>query len=214
MRQEITNINFSLSTFCNMKCPDCCCNITHMANRDKRFFDWEYMVKSAKYFQGMDRIHITGGEPTIHPKFIMFVPLLKELFQCERLTLETNGWGFDRFPHVFPFFDEIYISHYTEDTFAGSPDNTKQIEFLKQYFELLEPNTKLIVGEVVHTPRDTRGKSGKCSRGDSETVAYSNGKIYGCCVAPGLDSDTGILISENWRNELPEPPCHQCFFAI
>jgi hypothetical protein len=210
MRQEITNINLSLTTFCNMKCPDCCCNITYMRNKDKRFFDGDYLINAARFFYGMDRIHITGGEPTIHPKFQEYAPLLKDLFGCRRLTLETNGWGFMRFPDVFKCFDEIYVSHYTKETFASSPDNTEAISFIKNY---LPDTTKLIVGEVVHTPRDRRGE-GKCDRGYSETVAYSNGKIYGCCVAPGLDVDTGIKITENWRNELPEPPCNKCFFAI
>lgn len=210
MRQPITSVNLTLSTFCNMKCPDCCCNITNMRNQDKRFFDWDYLVNAAKYFYSIERVHITGGEPTIHPKFQEFIPKLRVLFGCGLLTLETNGWGFNRFPEVFRHFDVIYVSHYTEDTFVNSPDNTAEINFIKS---LLPESTKLIIGEVVHTPREKRG-TGKCSRGHSETVAYSNGKLYGCCVAPGLNIDTGISITNSWRENLPEPPCHECFFAI
>lgn len=207
MRQPITNINLSLTTRCNMACPDCCCNITYMKNSDKKFFGWDYLVNAAQYFFGMDRIHITGGEPTIHPKFQEFALKLKELFNCSRLTLETNGWGFKRFPEVFKSFDEIYVSHYTNSTFENSPDNSEDIDFIKPYAK------KLIIGEVVHTPREKRGTE-KCSRGYSETVAYCNGKVYGCCVSPGLDTDTGVLVTDNWRNEIPEPPCNECFFAL
>jgi len=183
-----------------------------MNNRDKKFFDWEYIKHAAEHFYGMDRIHITGGEPTMHPDFANIVPYLKQVFGCNRLTLETNGFGFKKFPKVFNFFDEIYCSHYTAGSFVGSPDNTEEIEFIRDYVYL----TKIIVGEIKHESRENRGTK-MCSRGWSETLGYCNGKVYPCCVASGLPArDTGIPLTKNWRQEILEVvhPCDICFFAI
>ncbi len=213
MRQRITNINFTLTTFCSMQCPDCCCNITAMKNAEKRFFNWEYLENAARYFYGMERIHLTGGEPTLHPKFIEWAPLFKELFGCEKLTIETNGFAFKRAPWAFMHFDEIYCSHYTAGSFEGSPDNTEEIEYLRTY--LGENSARMIVGEIKHLSRDIRGKN-MCSRGWSETVGYSNGKVYPCCVASGIPArDVGIPLTVNWRKEILDVahPCDICFFA-
>lgn len=199
-----------------MKCPDCCCNITAMANRDKKFFDWEYLENAAKYFYGLDRIHLTGGEPTLHPRFRDFVPKLKDLFGCNRLTIETNGFGFKKYSHLFGWFDEIYCSHYTADTFPGCPDNTEEIVYLKDALQILQnKNTKIIVGEIQHSSRENRGTK-ICARGTSETLGYSNGKLYPCCVASGLPArDVGIPLTENWREDILKVvhPCDICFFA-
>ena len=52
---------------------------------------WDYIIESARYLKGIKMIKLTGGEPTMHPQFQEFVPKLKELFQCEILSIETNG---------------------------------------------------------------------------------------------------------------------------
>lgn len=212
MQRDISSINFTVTTFCSMKCPDCCCNITMMKNKDKKFFYWDYFVNSAKYFYGIDRIHLTGGEPTLHPNFIEYVPKLKELFGCNRLTVETNGFGFKRFPETFSFFDEIYCSHYTSTSFEGSPDNTEEIQFIKNLY----PDKTIFVGEITHLSRELRGTK-MCSRGWSETVGYSNGKLYPCCVASGLpERDVGIELTESWKEDILKVihPCDICFFAV
>lgn len=184
-----------------------------MDNKIKKFFDWGYLENAAKYFYGLNRIHITGGEPTMHPKFADFVPKLKELFGCTRLTIETNGFGFKKYRSLFTYFDEIYCSHYTAETFPDCPDNTEEIEFIKWYLQ--ETKVKIIVGKVQHESREKRGTK-ICARGTSEALGYSNGKLYPCCVASGLpERDTGIPVTENWREDILKVihPCDICFFA-
>lgn len=186
-----------------------------MNNRDKKFFDWEYLENAAHYFYGLDRIHLTGGEPTIHPKFEEFVPKLKKLFGCNRLTIETNGFLFKRNPGIFAYFDELYCTHYRADSFPGSPDNSEDIAYIKEYWKSV-PMIKIWDIDIKHVSRAERGTK-ICPRGTSETLGYANGKLYPCCVASGLpERDTGIPLTENWRTEILDVvhPCDICFFAL
>jgi MoaA/NifB/PqqE/SkfB family radical SAM enzyme len=184
-----------------------------MEKKDKKFFDWEYFVNASKYFYGMNRIHLSGGEPSMHPDFSDIAAKFKELFNCRLLTIETNGTLLRSKSESFKYFDKIYISHYTKDTFNGCPDNTDNINYIKEY--LKDSQTEVIVGEVEHISREIRGTK-ICPRGTSELVEYNNGKIYPCCVGSGLDEDVCIRPTENWIEEikLVMPPCHICFFAL
>ena len=207
----IDTISYSFTTHCNMKCPDCCAGITAMLKSNKRFFDWDYLENSARYFYGIRRINLTGGEPSIHPKFEEFVPKMKQLFNCEVLSVWTNGTMFQKKPEVWAYFDEIHVTNYTAETFDGSPDNTKEIEFIRSLY----PDKKIYsTGVVKHIPSDTRGTK-MCFRGYSETVEFVDGYIYPCCAASGLKTKTRIPLCDNWKEEILKihPPCHECLFA-
>ncbi len=132
-QRVIDTISYSLTTHCNMRCPDCCAGITAMDKKDKKFHSWDYVVNSAKYFKGIRRINLTGGEPSIHPDFENWAPKLKELFGCDVLSVWTNGTMFYKKTEAFKYFDEIHITNYTAETFEGSPDNTGAIEFIMDY---------------------------------------------------------------------------------
>ena len=75
---------------------------------------------------------------------------------------------------------------------------------------------QLYVGEVEHLSRLRRvGGDPMCHRGRSETVAYSGGEIYPCCVGPGLDRKVSFVPDKDWREQLSSvhPPCDGCFFS-
>jgi pyruvate-formate lyase-activating enzyme len=104
-----------------------------------------------QFFRGIERIHLTGGEPSLHPKFKEWAPKFRELFQCRDLTVESNGFGFQRFPEVFAHFDVVYASLYSEATFVpggsnywrSSLDNSQKIADLKTWrIQLLEVVTR------------------------------------------------------------------------
>lgn len=222
MRQPITSIAISLSTFCDMKCPNCCCAMQILSNKQKHFFDLCYLLQAARLFYGIDRIHITGGEPTLHPDFLDIVPRLKHLFGCNKLTIETNGFGFERFKNqlsVFLNFDTIYFSHYRKDFYEGFEDNEHLIagflDWIDEYVVTGVP--EVVVGEIDHVDRSLRPGKNICHRGTSEAVAYVDGKIYPCCIGSGLD--TKVCLENpgpDWRERILEinPPCEECFFAL
>lgn len=179
----------------------------------KEFHPWEYFVNAAKYLHGLDRLHVTGGEPTLHPKFTEFAPGLRDLFGCKQLTMETNGYGFKRFPETFKLFDEVYASVYTPETYPGCPDNREQIAYIEKY--LAGSATKFMTGLINFIPRSRRGTK-MCHRGRSNDVTYARGLLFPCCVSSGiLEVDHGIPLTENWREEIVKVdiPCEHCWFA-
>jgi organic radical activating enzyme len=216
MRQDITNINFHLTTFCNMSCPDCCCNIPYIAKSEKRFFSIEYIQQAAKLFHGINRIHLTGGEPTAHPEFDTISQHAREWFGCEVLSLETNAVLAPKKMESLEHFDLIQISHYTAKSFIRGDyayDNTEQVNRVVSHFAGRTP--KIVVGEITHVDRSLRPGTTMCDMGHSETAAYCDGILYPCCVSPGIFPKIGIPLTENWRAEIKSvlPPCHNCFFA-
>lgn len=210
--RNITTISFALTTHCNMACPDCVAGITRMDKADKKFYDWDYILMSAKYLYGIDRINLTGGEPSIHPKFSEWVPKLKELFGCKVLSVWTNGTMFRKKPDVWQYFDEIHCSNYTKDSYVGSPDNTADIAWIKE--RLKGSKTKVFSTEVEHLPFGSNGTK-PCFRAYSETVEYVDGRLYGCCASSGLPTKVNIPLTDKWREEILTvyPPCHECLFA-
>lgn len=209
-KRLIDSISYALTTHCNMRCPNCCAGITDMPKSMKSFYSWEYIENSAKYFKGIRRINLTGGEPSVHPNFQEFIPRLKDLFNCEVLSIWTNGTMFKKKPDAWEYFDEIHISNYTPDTFDGCPDNTKDIEWIKNKY----PDKKIYSTEVEHIPKERRGTK-PCFRAYSETVEFVDGKIYPCCASSALSEQKYIELCDNWMEEILKvlPPCHVCLFA-
>ncbi|KKM89238.1 hypothetical protein LCGC14_1250640, partial [marine sediment metagenome] len=127
--REITQVSMSITTHCNMSCPECAYGTPRVD--DKQHFSWEYFEEAAKHLRGIKSLGITGGEPTCHPEFSKFVPRFRELFDCVELYLETNGCLVEKHSDVLEFFDRVGITHYGESVYPGCPDNTAQMEFLR-----------------------------------------------------------------------------------
>lgn len=171
------------------------------------------MVNAAKYFYGVETIDITGGEPSIHPELPEWSPKLKALFGCDKLTMDTNGTMFKKRPEMFAHYDKVYVTHYTEETYEGCKDNIENINYLREYYAD-RPDLLHVSGEMKHVDRSRRG-TGTCFRGSSGTVHYCDGRLYPCCVAPGLDTKVSIELTGNWKEEIlnTAPPCYDCFLA-
>lgn len=192
-----------------MSCPDCCAGITAMKKKDRVFYDWDYILNSAKYFKGIKRINLTGGEPSVHPEFENWIPKFKDLFECEILSVWTNATMFRKKPGVWAYFDEIHISNYTKESFDGSPDNTKEIEFIKNLY----PNKYISAARIIHEPLTKRGNK-MCFRGYSDTVEFIDGYVYPCSSSSGLPTKVRRKLDENWLEVINlHPPCYECLFA-
>ena len=157
----------------------------NIPNKEGKHFDWDYIVESAKYLKGIRRINLSGGGPT-----------------------------FQKFPEIFKYFDVIQVSHYTENSYKDSWNNTEDVNFIIDY--LKGTPTQVLVGEIVHVNRSRRSMGLVCERGTSETVSYENGLIYPCCAGPGVDGGKGIPLSDNWLEEIRyvRLPCKNCWFSL
>lgn len=209
---EIISVNYSLTTHCNFACPNCCAGITAMPLKNRKFYDWSYVENSAKYFYGIKNVNLTGGEPTIHPKFSEWVPKLKELFGCQTLSVWTNATMFKKKADTFKYFDIIHISHY-DGTIEGTRDNTSNIEWIKDYLK----GEKVEIRATLVRHQAPTGKTGICHRAtiNGGGVEFVDGKVYPCCASSALPTQNFVILNENWREEVMKiyPPCHECLFA-
>lgn len=194
-----------LTTHCDRRCPNCCCGIG--INRILQHHPWSYFEHVAPYLQGIERVNLTGGEPTAHPAFAEFVPKFKALFGCQRLTLSTDGFRVKRHADVIrACFDEVHFSDY-----HTKPAALVQLEASGVRLSVYPAGAN--AGNF--TPRSRRGNGNPCARGFSETVAYADGRFWPCCVSPGLDGTEGLLPCVDWREKVQQLDmgCRECFFS-
>lgn len=207
---KIQNLNLAVTTFCSMACPDCHIDIPR--RKDKQHYPLEYFERAAKFLRGAFRVIVlTGGEPSLHPKFGELAVKIRELFQPERLHVETNGFLFDRNPEAFRTFDEVTCTIYQPDSFDGCPDNGHKIAAYKAHFG---EKSNLVTGKTVFVPRSLRPGKNPCAR--LGILAYYDGLLFPCCAGPGLPTKVGIPLTDNWRSEIENTlaPCDGCFFAL
>ncbi len=205
MRPEIQSVNLDMTTHCDRRCPECCCGIG--INRVLQHHPWSYFERAAKALYGIPRVHLCGGEPTVHPNFAAFVPRFKDLFGCQRLTMVTDGWGVGRYRDVIAtYIDEVTFSDYVSNRPA------KQI--------LIKIGAPLVYAPggpeaTDFVPRSRIGGGHPCTRAwwIGKGVAYADGQIFGCSVAPGIDGAQGIEPEPGWDERIAELPCKVCFMS-
>ncbi len=204
--REITCIAMDITTHCDRRCPDCCCGIG--ISRKLQHHGEEYFMNAAWWFRDIPRLHITGGEPTLHPEFRELIPMLREFFNPERMTLQTNGFRLEQFQKTIKEnFDTVFYTEY-----GDKPSTTQTLTQLGVPYSVYEAGGPSAPN---FTPRTRRGSGKPCERGFSDTVAYCDGKLYPCCVGPGVEGAVGIEPTENWKEEILKVPlpCENCFFS-
>lgn len=203
--RPITCVLLEMTTHCDQRCPNCCAGVG--INRFLQHHSWEYFERAAAVLYGIERIHLTGGEPTIHPDFAEFVPRFKELFGCQRLTIQTDGYRVLKHAAVISScIDEVFYSDY-----HNRPTVARTLVTLGPKLSVYDAGR----GAANHAPRSRRGSGQPCERAFGECVLYADGKLYGCCVAAGVDGAVGIEPGPGWKVEVRAAalPCHNCWFS-
>lgn len=199
-RRSVTGeLHLFLTSCCNLKCPDCCMNIPESPFPEH--YDAGYLKAAAEHLKGIDRLFVTGGEPTMHPEFRIIVPGLRDLFQCREMILCTNGYKVVEFSDLLEHFDSVLVSHYGH--------NGKEAEFVRDNFGDGRPE-----GPTLHVSKTRRAeKPVPCFR-YREGIAYAYGLLYPCCVVHG-PGGAGIPLTANWREDILKVPlpCGECCFA-
>jgi hypothetical protein len=218
----LNSVNLGITTFCSMRCPKCSINIPEIARKkEARHATVPEILKAASVMKPMRRVHLTGGEPTIHPLFQYLVKKIRYWFEAEYVTLETNGVYLDRFKHLIGNnCDLVFITHYQKDAvYEGNPDNTHIIQEAEAFL-----GSKLVREEPVrHVQSHLRLKpTGPLSDVQPCTkwwdpglpCGWYNGKIYPCCVTFGIDESLGIPVTPDWREILPtvDKGCDRCLY--
>ncbi len=194
------NIHLTITTHCNRRCPECCCNI---GTRPLKHFRQPYFERAALFMRGrVDRLRITGGEPLVHPEFDALAPQWKGLFGCNVLELETNGDLWSDHTEALRNFDLIIVSR-------QGGNEAEVWEMVK----ILGAKTSPAID--TKTPRSRRGSGEKCFRAGLDIAAYSDGRLYGCCVAPGIPGAASAPLTDDWENQARglSLPCKDCLFS-
>lgn len=183
--------HFSITSACNMFCPDCCYG---MRWRDAKHTPMDELLDDVMFFRDLKEITITGGEPTYHPQFGGIVAEIRQRLPNIELRVETNGLLYNKWPDIFKLFDLINVTHYTAQAWDGCLDNTKMVEKIAAN----HPRVRVMLAK--HIPFKPGTGTKPCGR--QERPHYSQRHVYGCCLYPGVFGSKGVPVSENWQSEL------------
>lgn len=209
--REITAVALEITTACNLHCPECCCRIHE---RPAEHYPWIYFESLVMGLRGIERVDLTGGEPTAHPQFAEFVPKFKELYGCNRLTLESNGFKLKEYAHLLHHFDQIRLSKYPGE-------NEEICDWVLDRFPSYVQNgsTCIEIGvepdERRHIKRSRRGAGGPCLLGKFEFALVTGGLAYPCRLGPAVQGAVGMVLGQDWRRKVVEipMPCKDCWFS-
>jgi len=205
------DIQYALTTNCDMACPACSWGIPFLPEEKRVDYDLEYILNSAKYLQGVNVLYIMGGEPTLHPMFEEWSSMFRYWFRPDRLYVWTNGAKAVEKIEAFKYYDKIIYSLYDSESFFGSPDNSEVGNILKDRY-----GDRVQIGRIQEMTEENTKKLGSiypCGRED--IYIYMHGLLYPCCGETYLKEAKGIVLTDNWREDIlhVELPCEPCMFA-
>jgi glycosyltransferase involved in cell wall biosynthesis len=220
--RKINRLALPITRGCNRRCPEC------TAVEREGFLANPISIVELKevgnLIGSIEKIEVTGGEPSFHPKFKEISENLHKWFQCKDIMLLTNGWAFskdDNLP-ILLNYDRVYITHYN-DNFAKlyeEKSNTHLVKKLESYLKNY-PKIQFWPQDMdSHNPikEPVPWASGCLYDYDkSDMISYHEGQLYGCCTAWQLDyRGKGIPLTKEWRDHLSEIelPCNKCFLGI
>jgi hypothetical protein len=221
--RKIDKIHVPVTRVCDRQCPQCGAReqlMWYNKGITSKEVSLDELRRAGELIGPIDKIEITGGEPTLHSKFEELTNNLTDIFQCKDFMLVTNGWIF-KDPEKLPLllkYQRVYVSHYTQK-FAdlyGVENNTELHERIRDYLKDYPWIQFWTQVEDRHTPIGVPPYNGVpvCGQDTSGMISYYEGMLYGCCVAYGLPyRGIGIPLTSDWRDHLNdiELPCDQCF---
>lgn len=224
------SVNLGITTKCTMRCPNCTIDVpARAADGSANHVPWgkvDYDLSVMTNREPLRRVHLTGGEPTMHPDFLKIVACLagyRDAKFIRYLTIETNGSGVRKYQDLFTYpdvFDRVFITHYVKDAiYPDNYDNTEVIAWAKTHI-----GDRLICEPPVthlqkHLPLQIVEKCNgvlPCSKYFDPGLpsGWYDGLIYPCCVSVGIDRNLGILVTEDWREKVGklDMGCRYCTY--
>jgi radical SAM/CxCxxxxC motif protein YfkAB len=150
---QLTNIEFTTTTLCNMRCEHCAVGYT-LQTKDPEALPLDLLIQRLEEIPHLRSLSITGGEPMLSLKSVneYVVPLLKYAHERgvrtqinSNLTLEL-----ERYEKIVPYLDVLHISHnwgtmedFVEGGFAMM-ERKPTIAQREKYFERMIENAKAL----------------------------------------------------------------------
>lgn len=213
-------LELAITDFCNLQCP-LCCQATPI-QKNKKIMPMEQLERISRLIEPHEfhAIKISGGEPTLHPRFGEICDRLPELFPGRLYILASNGKLMEKHKDHLDVFDRIDLSEY--------PGLNKEFHSLvKLGLVNLSASTKndYVEMEDVNS-ENNQGKTGihaSCHQANVKKIVQD--RIYACCVIFGnsirqkIDLDAiSVPMDEHWRENLAhielEPHCRRCWVDV
>ena len=110
----LSNIEFTTTTLCNMRCEHCAVGYT-LQPKDPNALPIELLLQRLEEIPHLRSISITGGEPMLSKKSVenYVVPLLKYAhLRGVRTQINSNlTLPLERYETIIPYLDVLHISH-------------------------------------------------------------------------------------------------------
>lgn len=128
----------SITTLCNKRCAYCFASDTQIKS-GKTSFDRKTFVRALNYLErsGLKQVRLLGGEPTLHPDFILFANMAID--RGFDIMLFTNGLMPENVLNYLTSIPEKRLSILL-NTIHPLENNTKGIRLQKQVMEKLGPD--------------------------------------------------------------------------
>jgi len=163
-KPQLTNIEFTTTTLCNMRCEHCAVGYT-LQPKDPDALPLDLLLSRLDEIHTLNALSITGGEPMLSLSSIKnyVVPLLKYAHERGVRTQINSNLTLDlaRYELIVPYLDVLHISHnwgtiddFVEGGFARmerKPDYKQR----EKYFQRMIENSRELVKAGVMVSAET-----------------------------------------------------------
>ena len=113
-KMTLTNIEFTTTTLCNMRCAHCAVGYT-LQTKDPDALPIELLIQRLDEISTLRSLSITGGEPMLSKKSVQnyVLPLFKYAHsRGVRTQINSNlTLDLERYKDIIPYLDVLHISH-------------------------------------------------------------------------------------------------------
>jgi radical SAM/CxCxxxxC motif protein YfkAB len=158
-KPQLTNIEFTTTTLCNMRCEHCAVGYT-LQTKDPDALPLELLLKSLEEIPTLRSLSITGGEPMLSLTSVKdyVVPILKYAYERGIRTQINSNLTLDlaRYEAIIPFLDVLHISHnwgtvedFVEGGFARMERKPDYKQREKYFLRMIENSRELVKAGVM-----------------------------------------------------------------
>ncbi|WP_416148906.1 radical SAM/CxCxxxxC motif protein YfkAB [Salipaludibacillus sp. HK11] len=163
-KPQLTNIEFTTTNLCNMRCEHCAVGYSLMT-KDPDALPLQLFIDKLDEIPNLRAFSITGGEPMMSMRSVKeyVLPLLKYAHdRGARTQINSNlTMPLERYKLIVPYLDVLHISHnygsiddFTDIGFAVM-DKKPSVDQRKAYFSRMVENSQILSQEGVIISAET-----------------------------------------------------------